>query len=224
MEKIMVDGVKIEVKKTAKKFTWGLFLTGTFLFLTGIWFAMSMSYYKASETIFPFRTAGWFILGFMFVSLFAGGISAVFCLIARKFRKTAWVLMLIVSVLFIYKAVIYALPYNRITEIVGEKAAGEIKLEEFYTGDSFNDGIYQYGIIAGNESTMDLIKKYRPLEHEKSVSLLRYMMFRYFKNHSFPLTGDIYSNADKNRYFYVSPGENKIYFFEHSIIQRAKPN
>lgn len=126
--------------------------------------------------------------------------------------------MLIASSLFLFKAINSASPYNRLTKIIGEKAAGEAKLEEFYTGDSFNDGEWAYGIICGNESTMKPIAEYRELGHEISIPLQRYI----FKNHKLPEKGDVYS--DRNGYFFISPENNKIYFYWHSFINRKNHN
>ena len=214
----MADSAKIGTEKPEKKFTWGLFITGGVLFLIGMWFGMSTLHYKASESVFPFRTAGWFVIGFPFFALAACGFSAVFCLIAQKVHKTAWILMLIASSLFLLRTVNSALPYNQLAKITGEELAGKLKLEEFYKGDSFNDGEFAYGIICGNESTMKLITEHKVLEHKISVPI----QFTFFKNHKLPETGDIYS--DSHGYFYVSHESNKIYFYWHSFIYNAKKN
>lgn len=207
----MADSVKIETEKPEKKFTWGLFITGGVLFLIGMWFGMSTLHYKASESVFPFRTAGWFVIGFLFSDFAAGLFSGIFCLIAMKLHKTAWILMLIASSVFIYFSVNSALPYSRMANIIGKNAAGKVKLEELHTGDSFNDGEWAYGIMSGN---MNLITEYRVLKHEISIPHPNFI----FKDYKLPETGDIYS--DNHGYFYVSPENNKIYFYWHSRINK----
>lgn len=209
----MENEVEVKSEKVKKKFT-GLLLTGTCLFLIGFWFESSTIHYKASETIFPFKTAGWFVIGFIFTASISCGISMLFCLIAKKLHKLAWFLMLIVSGLFIFYAVDSSLPQKQLTMIIGKEATEKMKLEELYIGDSFNDGTFAYGILAGNEKSMAIIKKHRPLEYKISIPLQGYDMFRYFKNREFPETGNIYSDA--HGAFYIFPEENKIYFSWHS--------
>jgi len=126
--------------------------------------------------------------------------------------------MLIASSLFLFKTVNAALPYNQLAKIIGGKAAAEVKLEELHTGDSFNDGEWAYGIISCNESTIKLITESKVMEHEISIANHFYI----FKNHKLPETGDLYS--DNHGYFYVSPGDSKIYFCWHSSINIKKAN
>ena len=209
----MENEVEVKSEKVKNKFT-GLLLTGTCLFLIGFWFESSAIYYKASETIFPFRTAGWFVIGFIFTASISCGISMLFCLIARKLHKLAWFLMLIVSGLFIFYAINSSLPQKQLAKIIGKGATDKMKLEELYIGDSFNDGTFAYGVLSGNEKSMAMIKKHRPLEHRISIPLQGYDMFRYFKDRKFPETGNIYSDA--HGAFYIFPEENKIYFSWHS--------
>jgi hypothetical protein len=210
----MEDGIKMEKPELGKKFAWGLFATGTCLFIVAFWFGTSMVCYKASETVFPLRTAGWFVIGSVSMVLISGGFAAVFCFIAKKFYKTAWLFMLIVSGLFIFKSVDSALPKNKLACIIGEDAVDSVTIEEFYTGDSFNDGIFAYGILHGDQKTMTLIKKYRSLQYNPSVPSRIYNLGHYFKGHKLPETGDRYSDA--RGYFFVSPQNNRIYFFWHS--------
>jgi len=120
--------------------------------------------------------------------------------------------VLIASSVFIYFSVNSALPYNRLANIIGENAAGKVKLEELHTGDSFNDGEWAYGIMNGN---MNLITEYRVLKHEISVPRPNFI----FEDYKLPETGDIYS--DSHGYFYVSPENNKIYFYWHSRINKT---
>ena len=124
--------------------------------------------------------------------------------------------MLITSSVFIFYSVNSALPYNRLANIIGEKTAGKVKLEELHTGDSFNDGEWAYGIISGNESVIKSITEYRVMEHTISVPLQHFI----FKDYKLPETGDIYS--DSYGYFYVSPGNSQIYFYWHSRIHIVK--
>ena len=208
-------GNNVEVKK---KFT-GLLLTGTCLFLIGFWFESSTIHYKASKTIFPFRTAGWFVIGFIFTASISCGISMLFCLIAKKLPKLAWFLMFIVSALFIFYAVNSSLPQKQLVRIIGKEATEKMKLEELYIGDSFNDGMFAYGVLSGNEKSMAMIKKHRHIEYKISIPLQGYDMFRYFKERRFPETGNIYS--DDHGSFYIPPGENKIYFSWHSRVFRS---
>jgi len=204
----------MKTKNDKKKFRWVLFLNGACLLLISFWFNFATIDYNASETSFPFSGSGWFFLSLMFTIPTASLFAILFCFIAKKSDKLAWVLMLTVSSLLIFYAVKNAMPKNQLSMIIGQEAVEKVKIEKLYIGDSFNDGIFAYGILLDGKELISLIKKYRQIELKKITELEFHNRFLYFKKYKFPAEGYIF--LDDYGSFYLSPKDNRLYFSWHS--------
>jgi len=205
-----------EIKNSARKKTnWKLLLTGTVLFLIGFWFGMAQVDYVAGKTVFAYRTAGWYVFGFMFVVLFSAGLAAIFCVIARWSLITAWILMIIVSSYFTVYSIIDNSPKQRLKYLIGDKAAQKLPLQMLKTGDSFCDGGYAWGILGANEQSLALLKEdisLREVYYEPSMGV-PLDISQYFKDlKKTPLkSGKIFRDA--HCVYFIPNGGNKIYFY-----------
>jgi hypothetical protein len=190
--------------------------TGAVLLMIAAWFNMSCMLYTPETAWFPFRTAGWFILGLPFVLGCSLGYSALFWLASRRTgRRIAWGLMLICSIIIVSAAVHSALPASHLRWVLGEEAAASSTLEYLRILDSFNDGLTYIGKVKGPTTLLETVAAHHGLKDGGSVDLR--VLRSYFHNGDIQPGGDAYS--DRYGFFYLSPGTQRLYFVRRTRSQ-----
>ena len=191
-----------------------MFVTGVLLMLIALWFLTSMTHYTPETAWFPFRTAGWYIIGFPLGLGFSLGYSAVFAFVSRwTGRRVAWGLMLLSSTIIVWASVHSALPASRLRMILGQEAAAKSTVEYLRIRGSFCDGQTMVGKVTGPPTLLQTVVTHHALKAERKssrVGALRGL----FKYDDIPEYGTVYS--DKRGFFYWSSATGSLYFIRFS--------
>ncbi len=196
--------------------------TGVILIVTGMWFGTAGMLYTPATASFPFRTAGWFILGSPCTLVFGLLYASVFWLL---FRWTGvvigWCLFLVCSAAFIVFSIQGALPSARLQWVLGEEAAQQAHIEYLSISDSFNDGLSYVGKVSGPETLLQSVIAYRSLVKRKKTRLDQ--LKHCFENDALPEEASVYYDADygdNGNLFYFHPENDRLYFFWRSAPAR----
>ena len=190
-----------------------MFVTGVLLMLIASWFLTSMTHYTPETAWFPFRTAGWYIIGFPLGLGFSLGYSAVFAFVSRwTGRRVAWGLMLLSSIIIISASVHSALPASWLRTILGEEAAAKSTIEYLRINDSLNDGLTYVGKVTGPPTLLQTVVAHHALEEHQSFRVGE--LGAYFDDGDIPEYGKAYS--DDRGFFYLSAATGRLYFIRRS--------
>lgn len=191
-----------------------MFVTGVLLMVIALWFLVSMTHYTPETAWFPFRTAGWFIIGFPFVLAFSLGYSAIFGFVSRwTGRQVAWGLMLLSSAIIIWASVHSALPASRLRMILGQEAAAKSTVEYLRIRGSFCDGQTMVGKVSGPTTLLQTVVAHHALKEERKSSRVGELR-GHFRDDDIPEYGKVYSDA--RGFFYWSPATGSLYFIRFS--------
>lgn len=187
--------------------------SGAALLLVSMWFSMASLNYTPETRWFPLLTSGWFVIGLIFSLPFCFLYAGFFLLLSRWVQlRFMWLAMVSISLVFIGLSIRSALPHQKLRLFIGDEAAKSVKIEHFYSGDTFNDGTFYYAILSCATNSIDLIQKHRPLQLKPGVPNT---LIGGFKNVELPRTTHFYT--DNHGSFLVHPNENKIYFIHHTL-------
>ena len=90
------------------------FIVGILLAMVAFWFGMANISYDSASPLFPFRTAGRFVLGSPILLGLAFCYTALLHFIFRRTKKLiAWTAMLLISAFLVSASIDAALPYNQ---------------------------------------------------------------------------------------------------------------
>lgn len=103
-------------------------------------------------SLFPFRTAGWFILGQVFMIPFFGVAAWVMALFFKRWPKVVGILVLGGVALLIGTAIPDRLPRQRLNWLIDPDLMRHAEIETLQVADSFNDGeVYSGSLLVGPE-------------------------------------------------------------------------
>ena len=189
-------------------------ISGAALLLLASWISMSSVNYSSTESHFPLLTAGWFILGLIFLFPISLGFAGIFLLLSRWLGlRVAWFSMLLIGLVLVGLAVWSALPINRLKPLIGDKAAAAASIERLCIRDSFNDGEFYAGVLSGGTNLMPLIEDFRPLQRRKVQMPL--IQFRgIFRDVALPDEGEEY--GDDHGSFFADADGKSVYFWHTS--------
>lgn len=137
-----------------------------------MWFGMAGLNYERGS-LFPFTTAGWFILSQIFVIPFFGLLAWVTTLFFKRWPKVVGLLVLGGLAFLNGTAIHDALPRERLNWLIGPDIIRHAEIESLRVTDSFNDGETYNGILLigaefmaalGASPLFELVKRH-PDEH-----------------------------------------------------------
>ncbi|MCA9213212.1 MAG: hypothetical protein KDB27_09115 [Planctomycetales bacterium] len=178
------------------------------LFVVWCWFGMASIDYSGGPPLLALQTAGWFALGFPFII----GMS---CLLAwftvamyGRFGVKALVAIWLALLTCVCVSIRESLPQQRLARIIGAELAQDVKILRLISSDSFGDGTFTLGEIAGTSELLEQIVEYRSLLEKEIVPATQFG----------PLiedTGDYRSQTaygDSRSTFFLSPDTGTIVF------------
>ncbi|MCC6123938.1 MAG: hypothetical protein IT426_03170 [Pirellulales bacterium] len=191
------------------------FIVGTSLAMVAFWFGMATINYDAETSVFPFVTAGWFVLGFPFVVGFSLFYAIVLYFLFRRLGKLfTWLAMLTVSTLLIAYSIDSSLPRNQIRVVLGDEIAKQVSIIKLRISDSFRDGRTYFGLIRGPKNLIQTLKKRFSLKiHENDA-----IDPNNFEMLSLPTPKSTTTYSDDRRTFYVSENSEDICFVFRTYI------
>lgn len=103
-------------------------------------------------SLFPFRTAGWFVIGQVFMIPFFGLAAWVLALSFKRWPKVVGILVLGGVALLIGTAIPDRLPRQRLNWLIDSDLMRHGEIETLQVTDSFNDGeVYNGSLLVGPE-------------------------------------------------------------------------
>jgi hypothetical protein len=155
-----------------------------------------------------FKTGGWYVLGSPVIAALGVAFGAFVATLARRRRQVMAGFMLALALTLFFDALRSSLPANRVSAIIGERAARNVTIERLRVADSFNEGATTWGIISGPNDLVDLISRRRGLTLSSETSLRPLQAA--FPDDFIPDVGDAY--CDQRALFFRHPATGKIYF------------
>jgi hypothetical protein len=191
------------------------FLAGVAVSIAFWWFGLAGIEYRQGVTLFPYRTAGWFVMGSPFILGFSVLAGMVVAKLARR-RRWAGGLVLVVGVLLTVAYAYLGSPGRRVREIIGPEAVKTATIEELRTLDSFNGGETTCGIFNGPEILWSQIGAFRGVGPKATITELFQLQNR-FPDAAIEAEGP--ALLDERGTFYHSPKDGRVYF----IVNQAGP-
>lgn len=137
-----------------------------------LWFDMAGLDYQSGD-IFPFRTAGWFVLGQPFVIPIFGFAAWVTSTLFKHWPRTMAILAAMSLSALLGTSIFNALPQQQLSRLIGPALAQLCEIKTMKVSDSFGDGLISQGTLvigpefiekAHADPDFDLIKRH-PDEH-----------------------------------------------------------
>ncbi len=176
------------------------------------WFNLADIYYIKGETIFPYNTAGWFVLGSPFMLVFNILLSSLYIPVSKRIGlKRTWQTMTTISLILIILASYSSHPFTHVRSILGKDIMSKATLNKFCSHDSFNAGLFSSGVVSIDKEIINNIKT--SVEFKSEVKNLSYFITD-FDTNTFPEKGIVYYN-DKIE-IYINRG--KLFFNHRSRI------
>ena len=180
------------------------------------WFSCSDMSFSADSAFFPYRTAGWFVLGSLMTIPFFWFVSGL------MFKLTKWLplsaaygVMLLTTAVILVISLLSASPTSRLSRAVGEYVASELeieRLEDFY---SMNDGRYMHGAFRGDKATVASLQTHRlHLKRQPDTHYAMTLFEGYFEDVDFPESSLIFQ--DDHGWFLIPDIDDRIYFIYRS--------
>lgn len=142
-------------------------LAGIVLLEAAVMFTLSGVDYREGDPALSLVPTGWFVLGqFMILPASLGYAMAFNWLGKRLGRPVGWTAMLAVSAVLVATAAHSARPQAHLAMIVGQKAAGEVRLVRLRGNDSFNAGMFYSGMLIASDQAWGSIVECRPMDFD----------------------------------------------------------